>query len=161
MSISDLMSLETVGPIAFISIFHVIGGVALGITLRGWVNNPTRENLFSRTFFLIWGGMFGCMPLVFGIENGTLVIQIVVLLIAIAVPFMWLEQLREMFSDQNVVMVGFGGIFLISGLVAGGALLREREWLFAVLFGGIFSLVGGSIFFAGLRNLLRGTPGDE
>jgi len=105
MAISDLISLETVGPIVFISLFHVIGGAALGITLRGWVNNPTRENLFRRVFFLIWGGMFGCMPLVFGIENGTLLVQIVVLLVAIAVPFMWLEHLREMFSDQNVVMV--------------------------------------------------------
>jgi hypothetical protein len=161
MSISDLMSLETVGPIAFISIFHVIGGAALGITLRGWANNPTRENLFRRAFFLVWGGMFGCMPLVFGVENGTLAVQVVVLLIAIAVPFFWLDRLREMFSDQNVVLVGFGGIFLIAGLVAGGALLREREWLFAALFGGIFSLVGGGIFFAGLRNLLRGTPGEE
>lgn len=161
MAISDLMSLETIGPIAFFSLFHVIGGAALGITLRGWVNNPTRENLFGRFFFLIWGGMFGCIPLAIGIENGTMAVQIVILLIAIVVPFIWLDHLREMVSDKNVVMVGFGGIFLIAGLVAGGAMFREREWLFAALFGGIFSLVGGSIFVSGLLNLMRGTPGDE
>ena len=163
MGFSDLFNMEIAGPFAFISIFHVIGGVALGITLRGWASDPTRENLGGRVFFLVWGSMFGCMPLVFGLQTGLsmLAAQLAVLLVAIAVPFFWLERLRELTSDQNVVMIGFGGIFLIAGLAAGGFLLREGEWLFAALFGGTFTLLGGGFFLGGLLKLLRGVSEDE
>ena len=163
MGISDLFNAEVLGPFAFISIFHVIGGVALGTTLRGWADNPTRENLGGRVFFLVWGSMFGCMPLVFGLQTGfsMLAAQLAVLLVAIVVPFFWLERLRELVSDQNVVRIGFGGIFLIAGLAAGGFLLREGEWLFAVLFGGTFTLLGGGFFLSGLLKLLRGASEDK
>lgn len=157
------MTLETLGPLAFLSIFHVIGGAALGLTVRGWVDNPTRENLGGRIFLLVWGGMFGCMPLTFGLqeEPRLLIAQLAVLLTAFAVPYFWRDRLRELASEQYIVMLVFGGIFLLAGLIAGSFMIREGEWLVALLFGGIFSLVGGGIFFGGLKQLFGDPPDDE
>jgi hypothetical protein len=149
------------------SLFHAIGGIALGITLRGWANEPTLKNLLGRSFFLLWGSGFGCMPLIFAFQNDSanvptiLGAQIAVLLTAIAIPYFWLNRLRELASDENVVAVSIGGLFLLIGLVAGSFLVRDREWLPAVLFGGTFSLVGGGVFFHGLRSLLRSFSEDN
>jgi hypothetical protein len=156
------MTLETIGPLAFLSIFHVIGGAALGATVRAWLDSPTRQNLGRHVFFLIWGGMFGCMPLAFGLQEGgwMVVAQSAVLVTAFAVPFFWRDRLRELASQQFIIMLVFGGVFLVAGLVAGGAMLREGEWLVALLFGGIFSLVGGGIFFGGLKQLFS-DPADD
>lgn len=160
MDVVSLIGVDIPGEVLFLSLFHVIGGVAIGFTLRGIVDS--RENIGSRVFFLIWGGMFGCMPLAFGLDNpATLPVQVGVLLAAIAVPFFWADRLREMFSDQSVLMLGFGGVFLLVGLIAGTLMAREGEWIVALLFGGMFSLVGGGIFIGGLRALLRDTSGDE
>ena len=152
---------DIIGQLVFLSIFHAVGGAALGITLRGWVNDPSHKEV-GRLFFLVWGGMFGCMPLLFGLEYGLpmLAAQVAVLLSAIAVPFFWLDRLRELFSNQNLVLTGVGGIFLVAGLAAGGFLLREGQWLPAALFGVPFVSMGGGIFFYGLRSLLQGSAED-
>ena len=130
------------------------------------MNEPTLKNLGRRVFFLVWGSMFGCMPLVFGLENGLqgglpmLAAQIAVLVTAIAVPFFWLDSLREAFSNKNVVLIGFGGVFFIAGMGAGSLMLHEGVMFPALLVGGLFVLVGGGMFLWGLRGLLHGSPED-
>lgn len=157
---------ELINTLLFLSIFHVIGGVALGITLRGWVNEPTLKNLLSRVMFLVWGSGFGCLPLAFAFDNApdqislVLAVQSAILLTAIAIPFFWLDRLRELASDKSVVATTIGGIFLVVGLVAGSSLLRGGEWLGGLLFGGTFTLVGGGVLWHGLRSAFKGFSED-
>lgn len=158
---------DFINSILFLSIFQVIGGIALGITLRGLINQPTLQNVLGRAMFLVWGSGFGCLPLAFVFQNDpaqiplALAIQSAVLLAAIAVPLFWLDRLRELAADKNVVAISIGGIFLVVGLVAGSAMLRDRELLGGLLLGGVFTLVGGGIFWHGLRNVFKGFSEDQ
>jgi hypothetical protein len=53
-----------IGTLGFLSIFHVLGGIALGSTVRGLRNGFNG----SKLFFLVWGSMFGCIPLAIGAQ---------------------------------------------------------------------------------------------
>jgi hypothetical protein len=154
--------------LGFLSIFHVIGAVALANGLRGmwnWLRNKER-GLGSVMFFVVWGAMFGCMPFAFGVglatdkEVGTpllLLGEAVVWGIAfLSATLFWdevLDWLRP-FLHPNIFLVGFGGIFMLVGAAAASFVIRDDP-LFGLLFGGIFMLVGGIVFALGVWNLLK------
>jgi hypothetical protein len=154
--------------LGFLSIFHVIGAVALANGLRtmwNWLRDKNR-GLGNGLFFIVWGTMFGCMPFAFGLglavdeEVGTPLVLLgqaivwgTVFLIAL---FFWddvVDWLRP-FLHPHMFLVGFGGIFMLVGAAVGSFMIRA-DLLFALLFGGIFLLVGGVIFALGVWNLLK------
>lgn len=163
------MTMDTpLAMLAFLSLFHIIGAVALANGLRGvwfWLRDRGRGRGNS-LFFIVWGAGFGCLPFTFGLglasdkEAGTpflvlgeLIIWGVAFLMAL---FFWediVEWVRP-FLHPQVFLVGFGGIFMLVGAVAGSLIIRD-ELLFGLLFGGIFMLVGGLIFALGVWNLLK------
>jgi len=75
--------------LGFLCVFHLIGGAALGYALRGVLRGNFSCNSF---FFFLWGGLFGGIPLAFGIQEFQkgapyfLAIQCVVFAIAILTP---------------------------------------------------------------------------
>ncbi len=141
----------------FLSIFHIIGGIAVGSTLRG-----LRHGFPSgRLFFLIWGTLFGCMPLAIGFEtfaNADVVylfaLEMIVLAGAILGAALMPDWMLDAFSSAELLPLAIGGLFLLIGIIVGGVLLKT-EPIVALAFGGIFGGVGALVFFSGLRSLLR------
>lgn len=154
--------------LGFLSIFHVIGAVALANGLRGiwnWLREKER-GLGNAVFLVAWGAMFGCMPFAFGLglatdhERGTSMIllgQAIVWGVSFLTALLlwddvvdWLQP----FLDTNIFLVGFGGIFMLVGAAVGSFIVRD-DLPFGLLFGGIFFLVGGLIFALGVWNLFK------
>jgi hypothetical protein len=154
--------------LGFLSIFHMIGAVALANGLRClWEGLRDKgRGAGNALFFVVWGGMFGCMPFAFGLglaadkEGGTPFVLLgealiwgSVFLIALLAWDEVLDWLRP-FLHLDIFLIAFGGIFMMVGAGVGSFTIQD-DMLFGLLFGGIFVLVGGSIFAAGLLNLLR------
>lgn len=150
--------------LGFFSIFHLIGGGAIGATLRRWVQRGLQAGIVNSLFMLVWGGMFGCMPLAFGLqpmaENGLplwlLPAQVTVLVTAIAVSYFFFEQIRAKFFRTSFFLMGFGAIFAVAGLGAGSAVKHSGEDpLTGLMFSGLFFAVGAAIFYAGWWQFLQ------
>jgi hypothetical protein len=145
--------------LGFLCIFHLIGGVALGSVLRGALRGNFSCNSF---FFLIWGGGFGGMPLVFGIQEfqkGTpyfLVVQCAVLVIAILVVAFISDELLATLRSPNISSIAIGGVFLLLGMVMLFTNLFPLKTLQdKLLGGGIFIASGGAVFLIGLWRLIK------
>jgi hypothetical protein len=147
---------ELIGQLAFVSIFHIIGGIAIGSTVRN-----LRKGLGGRgIFFLIWGAGFGCMPLVVGAGMFAqahaiylFAVEVLVLVGAIGVTAFFPDWMLETFKSAEVMNIWMGGLFFFVGVGAGAAMLKT-EPLFALLFGGAFAGAGALVFYRGLRALL-------
>ena len=154
--------------LGFLSIFHVIGAVALANGLRGiwnWLREKER-GLGNAVFLVAWGAMFGCMPFAFGLglatddERGTSIVllgqAIVWGLSFLTALLLWDDVVDwlQPFLDTNIFLVGFGGIFMLVGAAAGSFIVRD-DLPFGLLFGGVFFLVGGLIFALGVWNLFK------
>lgn len=154
--------------LGFLSIFHIIGAVALAYGLRGvwsWLRGKERY-AGSALFFVLWGAGFGCMPFAFGLglaadkEGGTPLVLLgegiiwgSVFLIALLAWDEVLDWLRP-FLHVDFFLIAFGGIFMMVGAGAGSFIIRD-DLLMGLLFGGIFVLVGGLLLAIGVRNLLK------
>jgi hypothetical protein len=158
-------SLATLG---FLSVFHVIGAIALANGLRQvWSRLRRRgQGAGNGVFFIVWGALFGCMPFAFGLqmatgqEDGTpllLLGQVIIWAAAFLVALLaWdeiLDWLRP-FLHPDVLLVAFGGLFMLIGAGVGSFSARD-DLMLAVLFGGIFMLVGGVFFVIGVSKLLK------
>jgi len=154
--------------LGFLSIFHVIGAVALANGLRrawNWLREK-RRGLGSALFFVVWGAMFGCLPFAFGLELATekeagtalvLLGQVFVWGITFLAALLFWDEVIDWlrpFLNPNMFLVGFGGVFMLVGAVAGSFIIRD-DFLFGLLFGGIFLLVGGIIFVVGVWSLIK------
>ena len=147
---------ELIGTLGFLSIFHILGGIALGSTVRGLRNGFEG----SKLFFLVWGSMFGCMPLAIGAqtfaEANTMylfVIEILILAGAIAVTAFTPDWILESFTSPDVVTIEMGGLFLFIGVVVGVSMLKTNP-LLTLLFGGTFAGAGAFLLYRGLRTIL-------
>lgn len=150
--------------LAFLSVFHVIGGIALGSAIRGVQQFIRGEggSLPNSLFFAVWGGMFGCMPLAFGfdpaIPNWVLVAQVVILLVVIVVTVIFgraaLGWLKPVFNIHTGLMI-FGGIFMAAGLGGAYATLKEGDLSTALILGLVFGIIGLGIFVLGLAGLFK------
>lgn len=142
----------------FLSLFCVIGGVALGSVVRGWRKKGLSCNSI---FFVIWGGLFAGIPLLmgtvlfaahsavylFGIQLGLLIGTI--LLVAF-VPDAFLES----FDFAKIAPVAFGGLFLLIGVVVAVTTITT-EPLMALLFLVSFGGIGGALFVQSIRDALK------
>ena len=145
-----------IGMLAFLSLFHVLGGIAIGSTVRGLRKGSAGRGVF----FLIWGAMFGCMPLAIGAQTFTqanamylFAVEVIVLAGAIVVTAFIPDVLLDTFKSPDVTTIWMGGLFFIIGVGVGAAMLKT-EPLFTLLFGGSFAGAGALLFYRGLRALL-------
>jgi hypothetical protein len=151
--------------LGFLSIFHIAGAIALGIAARGIWQLATGEggSIGSSIFLVIWGGLFGCLPLAFGLDEtapdwllpAQLLIWGTVFVITVFFGQKVLEWARPLFTVGTGLIV-FGGIFILGGLFGGYLALGQGEILTALIIGGVFGIIGGVIFVLGLVNLFKG-----
>ena len=155
------------GMLSFLSLFHVIGAAGLGYGLRGvwnWLRGK-EGGRGNALFLIVWGAGFGGIPFFFGLDLarqgkpavflGEVLVWGSTFLVALLAWDEVMEWLRP-FLHPDVFLVAFGGIFMLAGAAAGSFIVREDP-LFALLFGGLFVVIGGVIYFAGLRRLLKQT----
>lgn len=147
---------------AFLLPFHLGGGLALGIALRRLVQGGFKlSNLTGNGFLLVWGAMFGGLPLLFGLTAGPawfVTLQMATFLGTIFVVALCYEWLRDLYSHPAMFMATFGLFFLLVGTALTVSLLGQNgtDGLFDGLFVGlIFAGVGGLITLAGVIWLLR------
>ena len=153
----------------FLSIFHIIGAAVLANALRElWRDVRARDPRGCRpAFLIIWALMFGCLPFAFGAgfaatETGTPLVLIGQALVWASVFLVTLlardivKQILEPFLHQEMLLMLFGGVFLVVGVTVAAWLVKEQEPA-GFLMGAPFALVGAAIFGFGLWKLLRST----
>ena len=143
--------------LGFVSLFHVIGGIAIGSALRGLKGGFSGGTLF----LLVWGGMFGCMPLAIGWDQfgaigrpDLLALEFGILIAAILATALMPGSMLEALKSPQVAPIAFGGLFLLIGIGA-GVIMVQNDPLPGILFGGCFAGAGAISFVAGLAKLLK------
>lgn len=143
--------------VAFLLPFHVAGGAAIGAGLRrAFQGGFGLDKLLSSAFLLLWGSIFGGVPLAFGLAMGHawfVLLQIAVFLGAIVVMAIGYEWLRNLYSHPGMFLASFGLVFFVVGLAVAGSLASGDAS--GLLVGFIFGGVGGAILIAGIVMLLR------
>jgi hypothetical protein len=149
---------NSISQLGFLCIFHLLGGAAIGSVLRNVLRGKFACNSI---FFLVWGGLFGGMPLVFGIQElqrgapNFLAIQCAVFIAAIFVVALIPEDLMATLRSPNILSIAIGGVFLTLGaitLFTNVFTLKTPEKLIG---GGVFALTGGAVFLLGLWRIIK------
>ncbi len=143
--------------LAFVCLFHLIGGIAIGSALRG-----LRSGFSTNTiFFLVWGSIFGCVPLAVGWNEfgktgglGFFALELGVLVAAILIAALMPDTLVESLKSPQVAPIAFGGLFVAIGIGV-GAIMAQSDLLPALFFGSCFAGAGGLVFVSGLTKLLK------
>jgi hypothetical protein len=148
---------EALATLGFVSIFHVVGGVAFGVGLRRLLRSFSCQPVF----FLVWGGFFGGIPLLIGasqlLGKGQPIIfavEAAVLLGTILVSAFVPDWIIDDFRSQNIYLMLFGAAFLFGGVIVGLSNIQEQfvtGLCLLLVFGGVGVLVIG----LGLVRLLR------
>lgn len=148
---------ELLRDFAFFSLFHVLGGLAIGFSLRQFRKGIS----VLAIFFLIWGAAFGLAPLGAGVQQfeqagapPLAVAEVIVLTSAVAVAFFIPDDMLAQLNSKNVSLMLWGSVFVLIGLVAGILVSGQN------LFGGLLFLIafGGAGLFmliTGIQGLLR------
>jgi hypothetical protein len=144
--------------VAFLFPFHILGGAAIGIAVRRVIENGFKlKNLTGNGFLLLWGGMFGGIPLLFGLAMGPgwfLPLQLIVFLGTVILVAWQFEWLRNVYSLPEMWLASFGFVFLAIGAGIAASLLSEGDTS-GLLFGLIFGGVGGLLMLIGIVSMLR------
>ncbi|MBN1318794.1 MAG: hypothetical protein JXA42_25160, partial [Anaerolineales bacterium] len=105
-------------------------------------------------FFIVWGAMFGGIPLLIGLSfRGLFLAQVLVLFAAFLTTFFFWDRIREMLNKPGIMLTLFGGIFFVSGCAALGLLINIGENGMSALFGLVFCGLGGFLVYFGLKKL--------
>ncbi len=149
----------TLGMLGFFAIFHVGGGIAIGSTIRQWLHGGFS---LQQPFLLIWGAMFGGIPLCVGagifLSQGMpflIAVQLGVLVATISVTALIPGWFLESFDLAVAMPVLIGGLFLVVGFGIGVSLWRTDTGG-ALLMLGVFGGVGALVFVLGLLKVLKG-----
>lgn len=148
---------ENLGILAFLIIFEILGGVGLGVGLRGLVGRASP----AATFFIIWGAGFAGIPLIIGatffLPNGDpvyFVAEAFVLFMAVIVTAFAPDALFQDSKDGSLfgLAVAGGLLVLFGGVVI--LLAAAQSWL-GVLLGGAVGLLGAFFLYIAVRDAFR------
>lgn len=153
--------------LAFLSLFHIIGAIAIGSALRSiWqaIRSEQAVGVFQQIFLVIWGSLFGCIPFGFGLDPELPAWFLFAQILIWAIPFFIalffgrtaIEWAKPLMNIKVGLMI-FGGIFMLSGILGGWATFKSGEVGAAVIISLIFGAVGAIIFLLGFLKLLK-TP---
>ncbi len=153
---------DLIFTLAFVCLFHVIGGAAIGATVRGWLRGHFACN---SSFMIVWGAIFGGVPLSLGysllVPRGGILffgIELAVLIGSIFVIALVPDWFVQSFDGRAIAPVAFGGLFLLCGLAVAAASFTSSP-VTAIVVGGLFVGVGGFVFIWGLVRALKGNVG--
>ncbi len=144
--------------LGFLSIFHILGGIAIGVALRRLLVG----NGSNFIFFLLWGGVFGGLPFVIGIneflQEGMVyfvIVQLIVFCGAILITVFFPAWMFESINSPSNVAIAFGGLFMLIGFGVAASMVGQDTFnalIIACLFGGS----GAFMFIRGLVSLFKG-----
>lgn len=147
----------------FLSIFHLIGGAAIGLGWRQWAAAWRAKGRRTPPFLFLWGVLLGLLPLLFALVTRDLRVlggQGAVLVVGWALAFWLARPLSEAVSRRFVWFIVLGLILMIVGSVlAVLAMDATPEDLWQRLaFGGLLFAIGSLILAAGLAQWFRPRP---
>lgn len=142
--------LDTVIIFGVLTLFHLLGGAALGAGLAGRRGIP-----------VAWGLLIGGGPLYFGLERGLklgswlpLAWQLAVLIAcALAVGLLQRSRLRSFFLRPGMDRLMIGTFIMAAAATLAAWLEREHAAFAAQIIGGIGFVFGAMWFGAGLKQL--------
>ena len=153
----------------FLAVFHIIGAVVMAHAVRALHERLSEgEVVGCRGFFLlIWATMFGGLPFLFGVqfargEDGTIFFllgQALVWTVSFVTALTAQRAIRralEPFLREEVLVMLFGGAFLVTGVTL-MSLLTRADRSAGLLAGGILALVGAAVLGFGVWRLLKST----
>jgi uncharacterized membrane protein len=156
---------DVLGEFLFLSVFHLIGALVVGLSLRQLLARQFACNTF---FLLIWGIGFGITPLSIGaarFESGELrplfFAELFLVGATIAVAILAPEEYMASFFSRRLFLMAFGGLLILLGAAVFGVMVRAvfgvtvRNDLAVALLAGLVMLAGGIIFAIGLIQLWK------
>lgn len=139
--------------LGFVSIFQIIGGIALGWVLRRLL---ARQFSATEVFFIIWGSGFGLAPFLIGASSFSamhapylILIQVAVSAAAIAVTAFTPQEYLLAFASLPFIFIAFGGVILLIGAAVFIGMVRQDAATAAII-GLVFGLVGGVLLAVGV-----------
>lgn len=142
---------DTALVFGMLTLFHALGGGALGAGLRG-----------RRWLPVIWGALIGAAPLYFGIERviklhswAGLAWQCAALAASAAAVAWGLPRLRALFLHTGMNTVIIGTFIMMAGAVLGAWLDKLGAEIWSLLAGGLSFTFGAMWFGAGIKQLRR------
>jgi hypothetical protein len=143
---------------AFLLPFHIGGGAAIGVALhRAFEGGFSCSDVFANGFLLLWGIMFGGIPLVFGFAMETpwfFVIELLIFagaIVTVALGYGWL---RDLYSNPGMFVGTFGLVFFVIGMGLAVLMVGSGEaagGFVALIFGG----TGAGLLLLGILLMLR------
>ncbi len=147
----------------FLSVFHLVGAATMGSAVRDiWrglrSSHGKKLKLVPKFFLLIWSALFGCMPLILGLQLvpderrslfvfGEIAVWSGAFLVALLARNVAKDFLQA-FQQREVTFILVGGIGVLIGAVV-AALGRRLLW------GGLFLVGGMIVMIVGLRRLFQ------
>jgi len=143
---------------AFFLPFHVIGGAALGTVARRLFQGGFKlSNLAGSGLTILWGAMFGGLPLLFGLVIGSiwlLLFQLIIFIGSIIAVALFYDWLRDLYRLPEMWVASFGFVFLMVGIGLTIPILSKGN-TDALLVSLIFAGVGGLLTLLGVVPMLR------
>ncbi len=145
--------------LGFLSLFHLIGGIVAGSSLRRGIHQGWSCNLFGAIF---WGIAFGGFPLFIGVSGfvrmGVLYLAAVELLVfvsALLAAMLMPDWIPEVFNVSALAPILFGGVFMVIGVILFMAIAGD-SLLYALLALAAFGGSGAVVFVTSAVKALRG-----
>jgi len=153
--------------LAFLSLFHIIGGTVFGSTLKK-MHQDGLSGVRNSGCLLIWGVMFGGMPLAFGLtefaESGIIWLfpaQLTIFAGAILITYLFGTYIKSILDQKSIKLMAGGGFFFIAGGFPAYISSQEAPWWVSALIGILFCGSGVLLFVQGLRIALKELSAQE
>jgi len=150
---------EYMALLAFLCLFHIVGGVVFGTTLRGLSRRINGRSVF----LLVWSLFFGGAPLLMFLQSDwpwwVHATRAAVLLGSAVLGFFLKDSLQGLLQQGHVVTMILGGVFMTAGAGLVASRIVAEEFPLGLLMGSIFFLVGLGIFVIGFRGWKKGDTG--
>lgn len=153
--------------IGVLSLFQLVGAGLIVSAVRQAVASARGEGglsliggLFSAAPHGVGGLVFMGMPLVMSLMAGGTRFVLIQLAIAVAalvlLGLIWPRFQLSADDNQRILALLFGGVFFLVGTASMGWALKNHEILMGVIFGGLFTAVGGTILYFTISSIMRG-----
>ena len=147
--------------LAFLSLFHIVGGVVFGSSLRSLSRRITGRSVF----LLVWSLFFGGVPLLMYLQSDwpwwVHATRAVVLIGSAVLGFFLKDSLQGLLQQGHIVTMILGGVFMTTGTGLVASRIVAEGFPLGLLMGSIFFLVGLGIFVLGFRGWKKKTQDDD
>jgi hypothetical protein len=150
---------DTLALLGFLGLFHLIGGIVAGSSLRRGIHQGWSCNLIGAIF---WGIAFGGFPLFIGVTGFMRMrvpyiagVELLIFVGAFLAATLMPDWIPEIFNVSALLPILFGGVFMVIGVILFMAIAGDSlpYALFAL---GAFGGSGAVVFVTSAVRALRG-----